>query len=182
MVAANIIAQGEQADVLSGARRFNVDEYMAIAEAGILRKEDRVELMDGEIIVMAPFGDPHEYGTDWLPRLLLPPLLDRGDGAGARVGPAEYPQCAPTRHRRAAVAAAWPARTILPARHILRHRSLRQHAWPTTGARSWPGTPRPAYRRCGSPTCRAREVSVHSAPSGSGYTEVASAAPATASP
>ena len=54
MGAANIIAQGEQADVLSGARRFNVDEYMAIAEAGILRKEDRVEL-DGR-------GDNH-YGA-----------------------------------------------------------------------------------------------------------------------
>ena len=77
MVAANIIAEGEQADVLSGARLFNVDEYMAIAEAGILRKEDRVELMDGEIIVMAPIGPPHEEGTDWLTMGLAPALAGR---------------------------------------------------------------------------------------------------------
>ena len=77
MVAANIIAEGEQADVLSGVRRFNVDEYIAIAETGILHKEDRVELMDGEIIVMAPIGPPHEEGTDALTMGLVPALAGR---------------------------------------------------------------------------------------------------------
>ena len=77
MVAANIIAEGEQADVLSGARRFNVDEYLAMEVAGILHEDDRVELMDGEIIVMAPIGDDHEYGTDWLTMDLAPALAGR---------------------------------------------------------------------------------------------------------
>ena len=77
MVAANIIAEGEQADVLSGARRFNVDEYLAMEVAGILHEDDRVELMDGEIVVMAPIGDDHEYGTDWLTMDLAPALAGR---------------------------------------------------------------------------------------------------------
>ena len=35
-------------------RRFNVDEYYAMAEVGILTEDDRVELLDGEIFAMAP--------------------------------------------------------------------------------------------------------------------------------
>lgn len=77
MAAAGIIAPGEQAAVMSGARLFDVYEYQAIADAGILRKEDRVELMDGVIIVMAPIGTPHEDGTDSLNMGLAPALVGR---------------------------------------------------------------------------------------------------------
>ena len=34
--------------------RFTVDQYYAMAKAGILKKEDRVELIDGVIVAMAP--------------------------------------------------------------------------------------------------------------------------------
>ena len=74
---AGIIDAGEQDDVLAGRRRFTVDEYLAMERAGILHEDDRIELIDGEIIIMPPIGDPHEVSTDWLTRLLVPPLIGR---------------------------------------------------------------------------------------------------------
>ena len=77
LVSAGIIAEGEQADVLAGARLFNVDEYLHMEEVGILHEDDRIELMDGKIIVMAPIGISHVGGTGWLTMLLAPALVGR---------------------------------------------------------------------------------------------------------
>ena len=44
---------------------FTVDEYLALGDAGILSKEERVELLDGEIIQMAPIGNRHQNSVDW---------------------------------------------------------------------------------------------------------------------
>ena len=38
---------------------FTRDEYYALAEAGILKPEDRFELIEGEIYCMPPIGNPH---------------------------------------------------------------------------------------------------------------------------
>ncbi len=51
---------------LLARRRFTVAEYCAMAEAGILSEDERAELLDGEILVMAPIGAPHESGADLL--------------------------------------------------------------------------------------------------------------------
>ena len=44
---------------------FTVDECLALGAAGILNKEERVELLDGEIIQMAPIGNRHQNSVDW---------------------------------------------------------------------------------------------------------------------
>ncbi len=40
-------------------RRFSVDEYDRMIEAGILQEDERVELLQGAIVCMAPIGSPH---------------------------------------------------------------------------------------------------------------------------
>lgn len=40
-------------------RQFTVEEYYQMAVAGIFTEDDRVELIEGEIIEMPPIGGPH---------------------------------------------------------------------------------------------------------------------------
>jgi Uma2 family endonuclease len=39
--------------------RFSVEEFNKLGEAGIFDEDDRVELLDGEIILMSPIGTQH---------------------------------------------------------------------------------------------------------------------------
>jgi Uma2 family endonuclease len=39
--------------------RFTVDEHGRMGESGIFHEDDRVELIEGEIIEMSPIGSPH---------------------------------------------------------------------------------------------------------------------------
>ena len=51
------------------SHKFTVDEYVRMAEIGVLSREDRVELVDGVILEMAPIGRPHEHRVNRLARL-----------------------------------------------------------------------------------------------------------------
>ena len=50
--------------------KFSVADYGVMIEAGILKKEDRVELIDGEVLTMAPIGSRHAASVKRLIRLL----------------------------------------------------------------------------------------------------------------
>ncbi|MYC31706.1 MAG: Uma2 family endonuclease [Chloroflexi bacterium] len=58
-------------------RRFTVAEYYAMAEAGILAPDERVELLDGDVIVMPPIGDWHASRVKRLNNFMLPSLQGR---------------------------------------------------------------------------------------------------------
>ncbi len=56
-------------DIQSDAPRkrlFTREEYHAMGKAGILGHQERVELLEGEIIVMSPIGNRHAAGVLWL--------------------------------------------------------------------------------------------------------------------
>jgi len=63
-------------------RRFDVDEYHRMVRAGILSEDDRVELIDGEIIAMTPIGPRHNAAVDRANRVLINAV---GDQAIVRV-------------------------------------------------------------------------------------------------
>jgi Uma2 family endonuclease len=50
--------------------RLSVDEYHRMAHAGILPEDSRVELINGEIIDMAPIGSRHAAAVKQLTRIL----------------------------------------------------------------------------------------------------------------
>ena len=58
-------------------RRFTVEDYHRMARAGILTEDDRVELLEGEIVEMTPIGSRHAACVDRLTRLLTSALRDR---------------------------------------------------------------------------------------------------------
>jgi len=51
-------------------RSFTVAEYYRMAEAGILSEDDRVELLDGEVVEMSPIGSHHAACVDRLNNFL----------------------------------------------------------------------------------------------------------------
>lgn len=58
-------------------RRFTVDDYYRMAAAGVFRPEDRVELIEGEIVEMSPIGSAHAACVKRLNRLFSRHLGDR---------------------------------------------------------------------------------------------------------
>lgn len=56
--------------------RFDVDAYYRMAETGILGLDDRVELIEGEVVDMAPIGSAHAGTTDVLTGLVARAVAD----------------------------------------------------------------------------------------------------------
>lgn len=55
-------------------RLFTVTEYEQMIDAGIFGEEDRVELLDGEIVQMSPIGSRHAACVKRLTQLLVQQL------------------------------------------------------------------------------------------------------------
>ncbi|MFB6262553.1 MAG: Uma2 family endonuclease [Bradymonadaceae bacterium] len=58
------------ADIGRPRRQFTADEYHRMAESGVLGEDDRVELLEGEIVEMTPIGSEHAGYTNRLNGLL----------------------------------------------------------------------------------------------------------------
>ena len=56
--------------------RFTAADFEAMVAAGILNDEDRVELLEGEVVDMAPIGPPHAACVRRLTRLFVTRLGD----------------------------------------------------------------------------------------------------------
>ena len=59
-------------------RLFTADEFHKMAEAGILHEDDRIELIEGELIEMAAIGTRHFTCVNTLNRFLVRSVGDEG--------------------------------------------------------------------------------------------------------
>lgn len=62
--------------------RLTLDDYHRLAGAGILGEDDRVELLEGQLVDMSPIGPRHALVVDALAELLITAIAGR---AGVRV-------------------------------------------------------------------------------------------------
>ena len=63
-------------------RRLTVDDFAKMCEVGILSADDRVELIDGELVEMPPMGPPHAGIVNHVAKILI---LRLGEDADVRV-------------------------------------------------------------------------------------------------
>src|SRR2546428_5328753 len=85
--------------------RYTSERYLALVDAGALGPDDKVELLEGEIVVMAPEGPRHEVAIDKAADALRVAVAGRPAGRGQHSGhagtrPAPEPDIAagPGRH------------------------------------------------------------------------------------
>ena len=55
--------------------KFTADEYEQLGRTGIFTEDDRVELLDGDIVEMSPLGSRHVRCVNRLTMLLAPRLV-----------------------------------------------------------------------------------------------------------
>ncbi len=71
MVSAGILSRQDREAVLSDNYRFTADQYQAMGMAGILSEYEPIELLNGEIVEMAPIGNTHNDLTDCITPMLI---------------------------------------------------------------------------------------------------------------
>ena len=64
-------AAGIDEDFDSHIHKYTAEEYHVMGETGILNKNDRVELLDGEIVLMPPIGSSHQESVDEFTELFV---------------------------------------------------------------------------------------------------------------
>jgi len=69
--------EGDAMETEVTKKLFTVQDYYRMAQAGILRPEDRVELIDGEIIEMSPMGYRHALCVGRITTLFIRAFGDR---------------------------------------------------------------------------------------------------------
>jgi Uma2 family endonuclease len=57
--------------------RFTVTEYYRMGEAGIFTEDDRVELIEGQVVTMVPIGGPHASTVDIFTNTFAPRVQGR---------------------------------------------------------------------------------------------------------
>ena len=77
MVAAGILGRQDREAVLDGSYRFTADQYQSMGMAGILSEYEPIELLNGEIVEMAPIGNAHNDSTDCVSDLMFGSLRGR---------------------------------------------------------------------------------------------------------
>ncbi|MEP0546838.1 MAG: Uma2 family endonuclease [Rhodothermales bacterium] len=60
-------------------RLFTAEEYHALARAGVLTEDDRVELINGRIVTMSPIGPPHLHAVNRITELFARRLYARDE-------------------------------------------------------------------------------------------------------
>jgi Uma2 family endonuclease len=83
------------AQVERARRLFTVDEYQRMGEAGVFRPDERVELIEGEIIEMSPINPPHSGRVMNLNAMLVHGLAHRAlvsPGGTVVIPPRSQPQ------------------------------------------------------------------------------------------
>jgi len=59
--------------------RFTVERYLALIDEGVLAEDDRVELLDGVVVAMAPQSPPHAGITHRVAKVLRRAVGERAD-------------------------------------------------------------------------------------------------------
>ena len=72
---------GVHSDILSRHKvprhRLTIDDYHRLGEAGVLGEDDRVELLEGQLVDMSPIGPRHALAVDALNELLVTAVAGR---------------------------------------------------------------------------------------------------------